>query len=641
MAIIEMKRVSLLGMLAERDKLLRALQRAGCVQISEIAGEELSNYRPKDHRMLDSAEEKLTRIRWAISQLGRFEKKQGMLASMSMLEVDAGEAEKIAADEDRFMGIVEAIEGVERKSGELRGVEARLKVEIEQLSPWLSLPVPVEMLQDTRETIQLIGTVPAQNYGAMEAAFSGFPLRMECVNKSHGAMNIWIVSHKSAKEPVLEALRAADFSAVRFSGSTGTPSEQIDGLNKQLHQLDEKRVLLEEELKGYAGDACGLRVLYEMISDEKERHSAAAHFMTTGSAFLMEGWVPATACEKLSKKIKSLSVDSEVEFRDALDVEQPPTMLRNNRIFAPFETVVSNYSLPDPRGLDPTFIMAPFFACFFGMMVSDAGYGLVMAILIPLIIHFVKPKTGLKKMMWILSIGGCFTVFWGAMFDTWFGESLKPLLINPLTQPLEMLGLCLGMGVLHLFAALGIAAYMNFKRGKPLDAIFDQFLWYALLIGLGMMFLPQTSGIGTVMAIVGAVGIFLTAGRSRPNLIGKFTGGFGALYGVTSWISDILSYMRLFGMGLATGVIGMVINMLVGMILNKGVVGIVIGVPILIFGHLFNASINILGAYVHSCRLQYIEFFNKFYEEGGAPFSPLSSNPRYVAVRHADPDGVE
>lgn len=178
---------------------------------------------------------------------------------------------------------------------------------------------------------------------------------------------------------------------------------------------------------------------------------------------------------------------------------------------------------------------------------------------------------------------------------------------------------------------------MNFKRGKPLAALFDQGFWFFLIIGLGLLMLPATATIGKFLAIGGALGILLTAGRDKPTLIGKFTGGFGALYGITSWLGDLLSYMRLFGMGLATGVIGMVVNMLAGMLMGNPI-GIVFGIAVLAVGHIFNAFINVLGAYVHSCRLQYIEFFGKFYEDGGTMFAPLAHNPRYVAIRDSRAD---
>lgn len=237
--------------------------------------------------------------------------------------------------------------------------------------------------------------------------------------------------------------------------------------------------------------------------------------------------------------------------------------------------------------------------------------------------------------MLILAIGGIATVVWGALYNTWFGFSPWPSVFDPVNNSLPVMAICIGLGAVHLFAGLGMGAYVNFRRGQPLNALFDQFSWMMLVIGLGLLILPQTAQIGKWLAISGTAIILLTAGRAKSNNpFKRLISGMGALYGVTGWISDLLSYVRLFGMGLATGVIGMVINQLVKMIMSGGIIGIVIGVVVFVGGHLFNAAINILGAYVHTCRLQYIEFFGKFYEEGGKPFQPLCFSPRYLRVKN-------
>ncbi len=640
MALVEMKRMTLLAMRSDREKVLAILQKAGCVQVEELRGEDTEAYQASDRQGLERAEEKLSRIRWAMGQLGRFVPKAGMLASMSMAEITREETARVEAAEAELMGVVEEIEAIERHGGELRGQEARIDAEIEQLTSWRTLDVPVERLHDTRETVHFVGTVSRRAIDALQETLQGLPATIQIVGEVRDSVFIWIIAHNAAQAQVQEALKGSDFAAQSFMGE-GTPEKQIRALEAEKEKLSKARDALKNDLAALASAEPSLKILYELTACERDRQTAAMRFAQTESAFMLEGWVPTGAMDRLEKRLRAQVSTLEIGFRDAADDEKPPTVMRNHRFVAPFEAVITNYSLPDPRGLDPTFIMAPFFACFFGMMVSDAGYGLIMAIAIPLLIHFLKPKTGLRKIMWVVAIGGVATVFWGAMFDTWFGASVKPILINPLEQPLEMMMLCMGLGCVHLLTGLGVAAYRNFKAGKPLDALMDQGLWLMLLFGIGFLLMPALSGVGKIMAIVGAVGILCTAGRAKPTLLGKFTSGFGALYGITSWLSDILSYMRLFGMGLATGVIGMVFNTLAMMILPKGIFGAVAGVAVLIVGHVFNAAINVLGAYVHACRLQYIEFFGKFYDDGGVPFVPLSVSPRYVAVQLPGEDGVE
>lgn len=640
MAIVKMKHVSLLAACADKEALLHILQRAECVEITE-RGSELSAYQPKDQAALHQTDELLTRIRWAISRLSRHaNEKTGMLQSMSMPMATEEETLIVMRDKERLMDVVSQIERYEKMIGEIRGNETRIKARIDQLLPWRTLDIPIERIRTTRETVQYVGWVASGSLPALREALVKLSAKLSHIGDKRELSYVWIVCHRADQETVSGALKDAEFTSMQFADEQGTPAEMVDTLYAQLQEFVTQRTTIDHAQKELAKDYRLLKILYEIIAQDVARARFAEQLAETRSTFLLEGWVPEYTLEKLTKKLKAAAPDCVLESRDPAEDELPPTALRNSKYISPYEAVVLNYSWPSPYGLDPTFMMAPFFLCFFGMMVSDAGYGLVMAILIPLIIHFAKPKTGLKKIMWILAIGGISTIFWGAMFDTWFGTSVKPMLINTLEQPLEMMILCLGFGILHLFTGLGIGAYVNIKRKDPLAAVFDQLSWFLLIVGLGLLLLPQTAGIGKVFSILGAVIIVLTAGRAKENWVKRIVGGFGALYGATGWISDLLSYMRLFGMGLATGVIGMVINLLVGLMLGKNIFATIIGVVILVGGHILNAAINIMGAYVHSCRLQYIEFFSKFFDDGGRPFRPLKQNPRYIAINDTDPDCV-
>ena len=640
MAIVEMKHIGLIAMREEKDALLRVMQRAECVEISERDAS-LADYQPGDQQSLAQTDEKLSRLQWAISRLSRYaHEKTGMLQSMSIPTADESEALDIARDEDRWMGIVAQVEDYERQIGDLRGTEMHIRAKIDQLLPWRMLDIPFDRLGDTRETSQCVGMLPSRRLTGLKNALETLPAVIRHVGDERDSALVWIVYHRSEEAAVWSVLKEASFSKAQLDVEAGTAAERLDSLHARMRELSARRAQINEAQKVLSSEIYPLRLFYEMVSAAQSREVSASRLAETETAFYLEGWVPAAACEKLLKKLREVSTDCVVEFRDATGEESPPTMLHNHRFINPYESVVVNFSWPDYKGWDPTFIMAPFFLCFFGMMVSDAGYGLLMAILIPLVIHFAKPKPGLSKIMWILAIGGVVTVGWGIVFDTYFGASIRPMLLNPLEEPLSMIAVCLGFGAVHLFTGLFIAAYLNFKRGQPWNVLMDQLSWLVLLVGLPLMLLPRFAAIGKIMAILGAGTIVLTAGRDKENFAKRLVSGFGALYGVTSWLSDLLSYMRLFGMGLATGVIGMVINMLVGLMMGKNIVFTAFGIVVLIGGHLFNAGINVMGAYIHSCRLQYIEFFGKFFEDGGRPFKPLGQETRYIAIRKPDSDRV-
>ena len=635
MAIVEMKRISLLALKQDRGKLLRAMQQMDCVQITQAASDEMSEYLEMDRSRLDRADELLSRVGWAIGQLSRYRPaKAPMFGKKPLVALD--QADKVAAGQDALMKIVEQVEDCERRSGELKGQAARVQVAMEQLEPWRGLDIPAADLKRGGETVQWIGTLPKGTVESVENAFGSELVYITVLSAIRETVSIWAVAHRSCQEAFGNALKEAGFVPVQLGDIVGTPAEQQKAYQAELMKIQKAQEDISQELTGLSSRVDDLKILYDVIFLEQERLDAASRFVGTGKAFLMRGWVPAPAAEQVEKRLCEISPTCSVDISVPEPGDEPPTFLHNNRAAAPFESIVEGFALPSPHGFDPTAIMAPFFACLFGMMVSDAGYGLFMAIGIPIFIKVVKPSKKSQRLMWVLAMGGVFTLFWGFMYNTWFGFSPIPSVFDPINNALPVMMLCIAMGAIHLLAGLGIAAYMNIRRGKPLDAVYDQLSWVMVLGGAGMLLLPQTAQAGQWIALAGVAIIVLTAGRGKSkNPFKRLISGLGALYGATSWISDLLSYMRLFGMGLATGVIGMVINQLVGMVFSSGIIGMVIGSVLFVGAHAFNAGINILGAYVHSCRLQYIEFFGKFYEEGGKPFTPLNRNTRYVNIEEA------
>lgn len=632
MAIAEMKRIGLLIMRRDHDRLLTFAQRLGCVQVIQAEVPEHLKLR-KDSARASELETEIARYQWAIRRLVKYDPvKPSMFKPLPEVSLDEFERTSL---KDAEMAIREA-EELERRVGELRGQESRLRVHLEQLNPWLALDVPVELNNDTKSVIIFSGTVTASGLRELISAWAGKAAVIKALLPVKDLQHFWAAVHRDEAGPFLQALQEIGYQQISLPDGTGTPSNQRDAAGKALVELGEKQKALEDELRDLANKLPVLRMGYEVLQAEQAREEAQGQMAHTASASYLQGWVPAIAAPAAEAAVKEQFPDAVIMLRDPEDGEEPPVLLRNNPVAAPFESIITGFSMPHPKSLDPSAIMMPFFACFFGMMVSDAGYGLMMAILVPLLIKLMKPSAGGRKLFWIIGIGGVFTVFWGAMYNTWFGFAPWPSLFDPVNNSLPVMGLCVGLGALHLFTGLGLAAYLNIRRKQYLDAVYDQLSWFALVVGLGLMLLPQTASTGKWMAIAGAGIILLMAGRRKSkNPFKRLLSGLGALYNVSGWLSDLLSYMRLFGMGLATGVIGMVINLLVGMVMQSGIIGIIIGIPLFVGGHLFNAAINILGAYVHSSRLQYIEFFGKFYEEGGTAFRPLTISPRYVRVQDA------
>lgn len=642
MAIVEMKRLTLLAPKADRDKLLRALQRLGCVEITAPQADEAA-FAETQATGAEQTAEQMRRIQWALTQLKRFDTAGKPMFGLYP-EVTAEQAQATLEAQSRLMAVVERLEGFERRRGEIKGMEARAQAGIAQYTPWEALDeAPQRALAPGRDIRYLAGTLPSRGLSRLEDALGALSYAaLTVIGNDRENVCVVIAMHACVEGEVRAATEQADFTQETFAALQGdTPAQYIARQRAQLRDIDIERQEMQKQLAGMAEDIGGLKILYELLDQQLRRQQAAQKFAVTETTFLLQGWVPASRAEKAEQKIRRLSPVCALELRDPETEEQPPVQLHNNRFASVFEPVVEGYSLPDYRGIDPTAVMAPFYACLFGMMVSDAGYGLVMALLIPIFMKIKKIKFQNAKMLYLLTYGGIATIIWGLIYNTVFGFNPLPRslwLLDSVGDSLPVMGVCIGVGALHLFAGLGVGAYMNIKRGHPLAALADQFAWFTLICGLGLLLLEQTKQVGMILAIASVAIILLFTKRGERNPIKRIIGGLGALYGISSWVSDLLSYMRLFGMGLATGVIGMVFNQLIGMVWAGGIIGKVIGAVLFVACHMFNLGINVLGAYVHSCRLQYIEFFGKFYEEGGRPFAPLTVHPKYVEIQPASAD---
>lgn len=363
----------------------------------------------------------------------------------------------------------------------------------------------------------------------------------------------------------------------------------------------------------------------------------------TEKTFLLTAWVPEEKIPQLEKLLEEFPCYLEVAEPDP--EEEPPVLLKNHKLVEPFEVVTEMYSLPSPHGVDPNIAVAIFYFIFFGIMLSDAGYGLLLFFGGLFALKKMDLSPFLRKMVKLITFGGVSTVFWGALYGSWFGNLIPqftltflgrqinvPLLLDPLNDPLTILGISFALGALHLFCGMGYKAYLLIRRGHPWEALFDIGFWYMVLVGLPMLVLPGVfRTVGLSLAVVGAVGLILTQGRDKKNIFARLLSGVASLYDITGYLSDLLSYSRILALGLATAVIGNVVNIM-GTLAGGGILGLLLFIPVFLFGHALNLSINALGSYVHSSRLQYVEFFGKFYEGGGKPFQPLQANTKYVVV---------
>ena len=526
----------------------------------------------------------------------------------------------------------------------------RIETAIIALKPWEKYEVPLE----TKET----GSV-AISIGTMPVSITYDEILSLVLEKSDLAQvykvasdefqsYLSIICIKEDKDKVLNELRISGFNPIVFSEFLGNAKDNRIALESELKEIKLNLLKEEDSLSLMEGYKEQIEMLFDSYVIDRDKSKILSTIVKTKSVFYFDGWLPKSKESEVQAVLDSSL--AYCEFEEPQDGEQMPILMKQNAFSEPFESITNLYSTPSVNDIDPTPFLAPFYFIFFGLMLSDAGYGIIMSVACFMILKKFRLEGLVKKLITMFMYCGISTVFWGILFGGWFGDFIpvaaqslfgkeiviNPVWFNPVEEPMTLLAFSLGLGVIHLFVGMGLKAYILIKTGNTIDAICDIFLWYVLLIGLVLFgiggyvtSIVKTLGMG--MSIVGTLGVLFTGGRSKSSLIGRLLGGLGSLYNITAYLSDVLSYSRLLALGLATGVVAQVINTL-GALAGGGIKGAIVMTIAFFVGHLFNMAINVLGSFVHASRLQYVEFFGKFFDGGGKTFSPFNRKTKYVDI---------
>ncbi len=669
MAIDRMKRVEVVGHLDYKDDVLRALQRLGVLEIEDITqtldqceesseeeagGLEEIVTRDGSADRLTAIEADITRIRSSLESLERFSPRP-----KSFIEQFAGYQVPLTQQEmDRFSSDAETAQKVAARIAELEQQYARLAdrensllASIAQVRPWEGLDVPVEMLVPTRFTAVYCGTatldladVDELTQALIGAAQGAAVVRVASMDER--SVRLVAVVHKEYEEDVLSVLRSYDFSPQSFPFARGRAVDFITNAEAELRRVRAGKDKAVEQIKAFESERTRLSGRLEYLEMERDRLLVTERLVRSEKAFGLVGWVRARDCSKLERALSEID-DTLVFFaRDPDPGENHPIALVNSRFSRPFEVVLELYNMPWRGEIDPTAFVGFFFALFFAMAAADIGYGAVLAALCFVLLRTVRMSELGKKTFQLLFIAGVATIIVGFVTGGLFGATLSFSLLNPVEDPIAFLLVSFAVGIVHMYVGIAIEFYENVRQGKTLAGIFDQGLWVLLLSSLVVLIAQFLSPneipyaqFAKYGALVGAVGLVLTQGRRQKNPLLKLGSGLASLYNVFSYAGDVLSYCRLLGLGMASGVIASVINLVAGLFWSTPVVGKIVTIGILLGGHAFNLFIGVIGAYVHVSRLQYVEFFSKFFEGGGKAFSPFRIKPRYVYVKEAEHQG--
>ena len=648
MAIVKMSNFGLFTFDSDRDKLLHELQKFGYVHFTDL--KEQTAYLEEGLESLEipyevsEVEEKIQSVKFAMDLLKRYDDREtGMKAMIKgKNSFTFEELEKKVAQFD-YEPVVDKFRELTRKIDLISQEELKEKAAMEELRPWRNLNYDVRLFRDFQFSEVFTGTIPKKLMEPLKEALGTLEeTYLETLSEGKDEAYVIGLTSKREKEDFNEILRNHSFTTVNLSVS-GTPEEDMKKRKESLEKMKEEKKKLQAEIKSMAGHLARFEEVYEYLLNLRLRYQAENNFLRTGSVNVIEGYIPTDKTDAFRKAVEKTQEGAYyLELAEAKKEDvSVPILLKNGKFAEAFESLTTMYSLPTYDGIDPTPLFAPFFFAFFGMMIGDWGYGIILMVLTGVALKIANLEKGQRLMMRFLFYLSFSTIAWGLMFGTFFGAAFPGFaLINPSTEYQKLLIVSIAFGGIHLFYALGIKAYLAIRDGKPLDALYDVGFWYMALMGAIVFLLTMVLGnlpevLGTVslvVMVIGMVGIILTGGRENETPVGKLAGGMYSLYGISGYIGDFVSYSRLMALGLSGGFIATAINMMVGMLFDMGIPGMIAGVIVFLGGQAFNLFLSALSAYVHTSRLTYVEFFGKFYDGGGKPFKLFRNKSKYINV---------
>ena len=674
MAIVEMQKLSICAGKKNRKKILETLQTMGCMEVSTFSVEDQALKMMDTNAQRQQFEKNAEMFDQALKVLDLYapERKQGFTLFAEKELVEKGALKAVVKNQQKIVKSAMKVLRDEKEIQECKAAIQKERVKIESLGPWMSLDVPMN-LKGTGKTRLLVGTMPGEleEAAVFAAAAEKLPdppaLNVQILSAANQVTCVAVLCMKEDAETVETSLRSRGFAQPSHLIKK-TPAQAVEDSKQKIAEMEQQIEKKKEKLAEAGKERREFKIAADYYRTRAEKYALLGTIPQSESAFFLEGFVPASQADAV-EKVLTEKYDALVEREEAGEEETVPTLLKNNGFSESVEGVLESYGLPTKGHVDPTFIMSFFYVFFFGMMFSDLGYGLMMAIACGIVLLLKKDKlaSGLKKMVKLFFWCGVSTAFWGIMYGGFFGDAIdvsaktffgytgptpimKPLWFEPMAHPMQLLVWCMFFGMIHLYVGLGIKGWEYLKNKDFVGWFSDVFSWYLFLTGLVLMLLPSKlfssiagdafdftplASFGTLakaITIIGLVIILLMQERGTPNWVLRILLGAYDIYGVTGWLSDVLSYSRLLALGMATGVIANVINMMASMF-GPGVIGAILFIIVFVLGHTLNFGINALGAYVHTNRLQFVEFFGKFYEGGGKPFKAFKNEDKYIELK--------
>jgi len=648
-SVIDMNRLTLVGLATQKADIMEALMRLGAVEMDEMPPQPVpAAMEPYEERSFISLNS-ISRLELAAEYCRQQDPDSQRLGSAKRLArpedfIQAGQREH------EIMAQLISFEHLQTEIAELRTAMASDQTIAEWLEPWRELRMDLA-LTGTRETVLFAGAFPSrETLDAFKAQCreESPETHVEVYSEHPESVRVVVATLRSREGLVHASLRQHGFHLLSVQGLAGAPAEILAAIESRADDQQRRLERLEKERLELTSMGREFELLHDYYLLQSDKIDALRCLPGTSSTFYLSGWIPARLAAETIRALKSLFLVA-AQARPPEPGEEPPVQFNNPQVVKPFEMIVEMFSAPSSEDIDPSPLLAPFFFLFFGMMLSDIGYGLVLAGLTGYLAFVKKAEGEMGRMSRMLFISGVGSIIWGFLFGGFFGDMLTvvsqgkivvpSLWFNPMDEPMTLMVWSMVFGALHLFAAMGAKIYLLVRSGKTFDALVDIVPWYFLLTGLGLLvggdsIIPggPLKFAGQVMAIAGAVVLLLFGGRDAKNPVMRLLKGLLSLYSITGYFSDILSYTRILALVLATSVIAMVFNKL-GFLFGPTPLGYVVFAIAALIGHTLNLALSALSAYVHTSRLHYVEFFSKFYEGGGRLFKPLKTRTRFISFQ--------
>ncbi|MHC4061656.1 MAG: V-type ATP synthase subunit I [Planctomycetota bacterium] len=651
MAITQMAKVMIVAHRSQASDLLEVLQAQGICQIlnadEAVVSKDFPDLAPAAERPKD-IEQMLNRLSRSLKFLTPYsEPNKGLAAALAPRTViDENSYDQVVSD-NRITNTIERAEQTEAAVEKLKAKCETLEADLEMLAPWVALRTPVEELGRLHKTTCLTGLIPVTQFDKVADQLAELGAALQQIAASGNKHACLIVCLNDSVPDVQKALRSAEFGPVAFESMTGTVADLINERRKKLDKTKSKLQQHYDEAASLSRDLLKLQVLHDHHSNLLAREQTRGAAPATEQTVILEGWVKEKDFGRLEKTVSRFKASSLTRIDPAED-EQIPVEIENKNYIRPFEVITRLYGMPRHFEVDPTVFLAPFFALFFGLCLTDAGYGLVI---FAISIYFVIKMQGDKKLIWMLTICSVATVIAGALMGGWFGDAVQkfmPLLeplrqrmmwFDPMQYPLRFFILSLVLGYIQIMAGLLIAFLHDLKRKLYIAALCDRLSWLIMLnCVVAFAFAKAGKLPGKLSSAFGFIALFSAA---IIFLFSHREGGWGArlgmgfynLFSAIFYIGDVLSYLRLMALGLVTAGLAMAVNQIAELAYELPFIGLVAAALVIVGGHLFNLGINALGAFVHTLRLQYAEFFPKFFVGGGLSFKPLEKTYKHIYVK--------